>query len=75
MKIVAVKKRHFSSPLQKTDKILCLLVSISNAHCLVLACLTLKTNQELHDNIEQPARLRAQSGRFAAYVSRSGCSS
>jgi len=31
--------------------------------------------QELHDSMEQPARLRAQSGRFLAKSSLSGCSS
>jgi hypothetical protein len=32
-------------------------------------------NQELQDNIEQPARCLAQSGRLAANFSLSGCSS
>ena len=32
-------------------------------------------NHELHDNMEQPGRCRAQSGRLAAKVSLSGCSS
>ena len=33
------------------------------------------SRQELHDNIEQPARWRAQSGRFLEKSSLSGCSS
>ena len=32
-------------------------------------------HHELHDNMEQPGRRRAQSGRLAAKVSLSGCSS
>ena len=36
-------------------------------------CVT--ANHELHDNMEQPGRCRAHSGRLAAKISLSGCSS
>jgi acyl-CoA thioesterase YciA len=78
---VAVDSMSFHKPVYVGDVMCCYAEPVRTGNTSITFRIqasspqTRKRAQELHESIEQPARWRAHSGRFAANRSRSGCSS